>query len=77
MRTGRNEPTHCLGATREPIPFPALDILDYTERHHPRYLESPKEWSGLKDNRSQVTESKKEIDRRNEAGGPAGSVFEV
>ncbi len=54
-----------------------LEILDYTERNHPKYLESPQEWQGLTDNKSQVTESKKEIDRRNADGGPAGSVFEV
>ncbi len=53
------------------------EILAYTEKNHPKYLESPKEWLGLKDNKSQVTESKKEIDRRWKKDGPAGSVFEA
>ena len=50
-------------------------ILAYTEKNYPKYLESPKEWVGMKDNKSQVTESKKEIDRRWTQEGPAGSVF--
>jgi hypothetical protein len=52
-------------------------ILAYTEKNYPKYLESPKEWLGMKENKSQVTESKKEIDRRWTQDGPAGSVFEV
>jgi hypothetical protein len=52
-------------------------IRTYTEKHHPLYLSSPKEWQGLGKNESQVTETKKEIDRRWEAEGPAGSVFEL
>lgn len=53
------------------------DILAYTEKHHPKYLESPKTWVGLSDNRSQYSETKKEIDRRTDGSVPAGSVFEV
>jgi hypothetical protein len=53
------------------------DILAYTEEHHPKYLESPKTWVGLSDNRSQMSETKKEIDRRSDGSVPAGSVFEV
>jgi hypothetical protein len=51
------------------------EILAYTQKNYPEYLESPKEWLGMKDNKSQVTESKKEIDRRWTQEGPAGSVF--
>ena len=53
------------------------DILAYTEKHHSKYLESPKTWVGLSDNRNQMSESKKEIDRRTNGSGPAGSVFEL
>jgi hypothetical protein len=53
------------------------DILAYTEKYHPKYLESPKTWVGLSDNRSQYSETKKEIDRRTDGSVPAGSVFEV
>jgi hypothetical protein len=53
------------------------NILAYTEKNHPKYLESPREWTGLRDNKSQVTESKKEIDKRWTEEGPAGSVFIV
>jgi hypothetical protein len=53
------------------------DILAYTEKNHPKSLESPKTWVGLSDNRSQYSETKKEIDRRTDGSVPAGSVFEV
>jgi len=52
-------------------------VLKYTEENHPEYLASPREWQGLKVNESQVTETKKEIDRRWQEDGPAGSVFEI
>jgi len=53
------------------------EILKYTEENYPLYLESPKEWTGLKNNKSQVTETKKEIDRRTGGKSPAGPVFTV
>ncbi|MDG1462020.1 MAG: DUF1838 family protein [Gammaproteobacteria bacterium] len=53
------------------------EILAYTEKNYPKYLESPKKWKGLGDNRSQVTESKREIDLRWKQDGPAGPVFTV
>lgn len=62
-----------LGGAQE---LPA-NILEYTEQNHPKYLESPKTWAGLSDNRSQMTETKKEIDRRTGSSGPAGTVFEI
>jgi len=52
-------------------------ILQYIEKNHPEYLQSPSEWQGLKANESQVTESKKEIDERWTDESPAGSVFVV
>jgi hypothetical protein len=52
------------------------NILAYTEKNHPIYLESPKEWQGMRMNESQVTETKKEIDSRWQQEGPAGPVFE-
>jgi hypothetical protein len=52
-------------------------IRNYTEKHHPQYLESPKIWQGLEENESQLTESKKEIDARwDKEQRPVGSVFE-
>ncbi len=52
------------------------DIRSYTEKNHPEYLESPQTWQDLKLNESQLTESKKEIDRRwNSDKRPVGSIF--
>jgi hypothetical protein len=52
-------------------------IRSYTEKHHPKYLESPKTWQSLAGNESQLTVSKDEIDARwNSADKPVGSVFE-
>jgi hypothetical protein len=53
------------------------DILRYTEKNHPKYLESPKTWQSLKLNESQLTVSKREIDQRWDSDTrPVGSVFE-
>jgi len=53
------------------------DILAYTEKHHPKYLESPKEWQSLRLNESQLTVSKREVDTRWDSDvRPVGSVFE-
>ena len=41
-------------------------ILDYTEKHYPKYLEAPTEWNGP-EMKSQAGEFKKVIDAR-EAG---------
>jgi hypothetical protein len=52
-------------------------IRAYTEKHHPKYLESPKTWQSLAGNESQMTVSKDEIDARwNSDVRPVGSVFE-
>jgi len=51
-------------------------IRSHTEKHHPEYLESPKQWQDLALNESQMTESKKVIDARwNSEQRPVGSVF--
>jgi len=56
------------------IPAP---MRAYTEKHHPKYLESPRTWQDLKLNESQLTESKKGIDARWDSDQrPVGSVFE-
>jgi hypothetical protein len=53
------------------------NILKYTEKNHPKYLESPKEWQSMKLNESQLTVSKREIDERWDSDArPVGSVFE-
>ena len=53
-------------------------IRDYTEKNHPKYLESPKEWQSLALNESQLSVSKREIDKRWDSDKrPVGSVFEV
>ncbi len=53
------------------------DIRRYTEKHHPEYLESPKTWQSLQLNESQLTESKKYIDKQwNSDARPVGSIFE-
>lgn len=52
------------------------DMRAYTEKNHPKYLESPKEWQSLKLNESQLTVSKREIDERWDSDKrPVGSVF--
>jgi len=52
------------------------DILKYTEKHHPKYLESPKTWQSMQLNESQLTVSKREIDARWDSDvKPVGSVF--
>jgi hypothetical protein len=52
-------------------------IRTYTEKHHPKYLESPKTWQSMKLNESQLTVSKREIDARWDSDArPVGSVFE-
>jgi hypothetical protein len=52
------------------------NILKYTEKNHPKYLESPKEWQSMKLNESQLTVSKREIDQRwDSEQRPVGSVF--
>jgi len=54
------------------------DIRAYTEKNHPEYLESPKQWQSLKLNESQLTESKKEIDQRwASTDRPVGSIFGI
>jgi len=53
------------------------NILAHTEKHHAKYLESPKEWQSLRLNETQLTVSKREIDkRRGDPEGPVGPVFE-
>ncbi len=53
------------------------DILAHTEKHHPKYLESPREWQSLALNESQLTVSKQEIDARWDSDRrPVGNVFE-
>ena len=53
------------------------NILAYTEKNHPEYLEAPKEWRDLKDNENTWSYSKKIIDQKRAAGKarPDGSVF--
>ena len=52
------------------------NILKYTEKNHPKYLESPREWQPLSENESQLTVSKREIDKRwGKRKPPVGSVF--
>lgn len=49
---------------------------EYTEKNHPKYLESPREWQSLALNESQMTVSKRKIDARwGEKDKPVGSVF--
>ncbi len=53
------------------------DIRKHTEKYYPQYLESPRTWQDLSLNESQLTESKKEIDKRWDSDVvPVGSVFE-
>ncbi len=53
------------------------NILAYTEKHHPKYLKSPSQWQSLRDNASQLTVSKQEIDQRwGDNQKPVGSVFQ-
>jgi hypothetical protein len=56
-------------------------IRDYTAKHHPQYLEAPKEWKGLRENENTWSYAKKIIDERRAAGrggpGGKGSVFGV
>lgn len=53
------------------------DILDYTEKNHPKYLASPSEWQPLELNESQLTVSKRTIDERwGDNDKPVGPVFE-
>ena len=62
-----------LGGTKD---IPA-EILAYTEKNHPEYLESPREWQDLRLNESQLTESKKLIDQRWDSDQrPVGSIFD-
>jgi hypothetical protein len=53
------------------------NIREYTEKNHPKYLESPQTWQSLALNQSQVTVSKAEIAKRwGDKPFPVGSVFE-
>lgn len=53
-------------------------IREYTEKHHPQFLEPPREWAGLTHNENTWTYSKKVIDARRAAGKVnQGSVFGV
>lgn len=56
-------------------------ILDYTEKHYPKYLEAPREWQGLAENENTWSYAKKIIDKRRKEGrgglGGKGSVFGV
>ena len=56
-------------------------IRDYTAKHHPEYLEAPKEWQGLAENENTWSYAKKIIDAKREEGqggpGGKGSVFGV
>jgi hypothetical protein len=56
-------------------------IRDYTEKHHPKYLEAPKEWLGMSQNENTWSYSKKMIDEKRAAGGGGpggkGSIFGV
>lgn len=53
------------------------EILAYTEKHHPKYLESPKTWQSLELNQGQESVSKGEIDKRwGDTPYPVGSIFE-
>jgi hypothetical protein len=53
-------------------------IREYTEKHHPQFLEPPREWAGLAQNENTWTYSKKVIDARRAAGQvEQGSVFGV
>lgn len=52
------------------------NIRAYTEKHHPKYLESPQTWQSMALNESQLTVSKREIDKRwGSDKRPVGSVF--
>lgn len=52
------------------------NIRKYTEKHHPKYLESPQTWQSMQLNESQLTVSKREIDARWDSDvKPVGSVF--
>jgi hypothetical protein len=54
------------------------DILAHTEKHHPKYLESPSQWQSLRENASQLTVSKQEIDERWDSDDrPVSNVFET
>ncbi len=52
------------------------NILDYTEKNHPKYLEAPSKWQDLALNENTWSYSKKVIDQRR-AEGRTGSVFGV
>lgn len=54
-------------------------VLEYTEKHHPKYLEPPSEWQGLSVNENTWSYSKKFIDARRAEGKvkPDGSVFAI
>jgi len=53
------------------------EILAYTEKHHSKYLESPKTWQSLELNQGQESVSKGEIDKRwGDTPYPVGSIFE-
>lgn len=52
-------------------------ILQYTEKHYSKYLESPTEWQSLALNESQASVTKREIDKRwGDKDKPVASVFE-
>ena len=60
------------GVADIPEPFRA-----YTEKHHAKYLESPKTWQSLELNESQETVSRKEIDKRwGDQPYPVANIFE-
>jgi hypothetical protein len=54
-------------------------IRDYTEKHHPKYLEAPKEWQDLSANENTWTYSLKVMKEKEAAGlrKPDGSIFGV
>jgi hypothetical protein len=54
------------------------NIRAYTEKHFPKYLEPPTEWTGLARNETTWSYSKRVIDERRAAGKVAnGSVFGI
>jgi hypothetical protein len=50
----------------DPIP---RNIMDYTEKHHPEYFESPKEWKDRSHNESSYSNFKEMIDAKNAQEG--------
>ena len=54
-------------------------VREYTEKHHPKYLEPPSEWQGLSVNENTWSYSKKFIDARRAEGKvkPDGSGLEL